>query len=165
MALVEIASLDATFRQALMPASGEVQAYNRLYAVLPPAKTAENESRNQQAISTPHVRVAKQAQQYILTHYMDAVHLQDLCRVTGVGVRTLQRCFRDYFHLTVSNYLKKVRLEAARRELVASCPEETSVTRIAMQNGCTHLGRFSVEFRERYGVSPRQLLASSSANT
>jgi transcriptional regulator GlxA family with amidase domain len=76
-----------------------------------------------------------------------------------VGVRTLQRCFREYFNITVSNYLKAVRLDSARRELVAAHHSNTSVTRIAMQNGCTHLGRFSVEFRERFGQSPRQALA------
>lgn len=114
-------------------------------------------------ISTPRIRVARQAQEYIDTHYMYAVHIEDLCRVTGVGVRTLQRCFRDYFQITVSTYLKAVRLEAARRALATSRPEETSVTDVAMRNGCTHLGRFSVEFRERYGVSPRQLLVSSPA--
>lgn len=108
------------------------------------------------------LRVAEQAQEYIDTHYRDAVHLQDLCRVTSVGVRTLQRCFREHFQLTVSNYLKAIRLEAARRELAASRQEETSVTEIAMQSGCTHLGRFSVEFRERYGVSPRELLSRRS---
>ena len=114
-----------------------------------------------ESCSAPNVRVAREAKAYIDTHYMEAVHIKDLCRETGVGVRTLQRCFRDCLNITVSNYLKTVRLEAARRELALSRQDETSVTTIAMQNGCTHLGRFSVEFRQRYGVSPRQLLASS----
>ena len=109
-----------------------------------------NEARN---------RVARLAREYIAEHYSEAVHIEDLCRVTGVGVRTLQRCFREYFNLTVSNYLKAVRLDSARRQLLAAHRSDTSVTRIAMQNGCTHLGRFSVEFREHFGQSPRQILA------
>jgi len=110
-------------------------------------------------VSRAQIRIAKLAQEYIEEHYSDAVHIEDLCRVTGVGVRTLQRCFREYFDITVSNYLKALRLDSARRELVAAHHSNTSVTRIAMQNGCTHLGRFSVEFRERFGQSPRQALA------
>jgi len=105
------------------------------------------------------VRVAKRAQDYIEAHYREAVHIEDLCRVTSVGARTLQRCFREYFHLTVSNYLKVVRLDSARRELAAADRTSTSVTTIAMQNGWNHLGRFSVDYREHFGESPRETLA------
>ncbi|MDH3614087.1 MAG: helix-turn-helix transcriptional regulator [Gammaproteobacteria bacterium] len=116
------------------------------------------------SVNQARVRVARLAQEYIEAHYSEAVHVEDLCRVTGVGVRTLQRCFREYFNLTVSDYLKTVRLDSARRELVAAHPTETSVTRIAMRNGCTHLGRFSVEFRERFGQSPKETLAMQAGN-
>ena len=97
--------------------------------------------------SESRVRVAKRAQDYIEAHYREAVHVEDLCRVTHVGARTLQRCFREYFHLTVSKYLKVLRLDSARRELTAADRTSTSVTTIAMQNGCNHLGRFSVDYR------------------
>ena len=84
--------------------------------------------------------------------------MEDLCRVTGVGVRTLQRSFREYFDLSISEYLKTVRLGAAHRELAAPPPSD-SVTRIAQRNGFRHLGRFSVEFRARFGEPPRATLA------
>ena len=116
-----------------------------------PAETA--------ATTDARVRVAKRAQDYIEAHYRDAVHIEDLCRESGVGARTLQRCFQEFFHLTVSHYLKIVRLDSARRELVASDNQATSVTTIAMQNGCNHLGRFSVEYREHFGESARETLA------
>lgn len=111
------------------------------------------------ATNEAHARVAKRAQDYIEAHYREAVHIEDLCRVTCVGARTLQRCFSEYFHMTVSAYLKIVRLDSARRELAAADHTATSVTRIAMQNGCNHLGRFSVDYREHFGQSPRQTLA------
>ena len=110
--------------------------------------------------SVARIHVAKVSQDYIESHYQEAVHLEDLCRVTGVGVRTLQRCFREYFDVPASSYLKTVRLDSARRALVTAHPSEASVTDIAMFHGCTHLGRFSVEFRERFGVSPREVLDS-----
>ncbi len=104
-------------------------------------------------------RAAKRAQDYIEAHYREAVHIEDLCRVTCVGARTLQRCFREYFHLTASHYLKFVRLDSARRELAIADRTSISVTTIAMQNGCNHLGRFSVDYREHFGESPRETLA------
>ncbi len=103
-------------------------------------------------------RIARLARDYIEDHYSEAVHIADLCRMTKAGSRTVQRSFRDYFDMTVSDYLKTVRLDSARRQLAAAHQEETTVTNIAMDNGCPHLGRFSVEFRERFGQSPRQAL-------
>jgi AraC-like DNA-binding protein len=103
-------------------------------------------------------RVAKLAQEFLEEHYREAFRIEDLCRVTGVGVRTLQRGFREYFDLTISDYLKAVRLDATHRELVAAHPSQHSVAQIALRNGFSHLGRFSVGFRERFGESPRQTL-------
>ena len=106
------------------------------------------------------IHVAKIAQQYVESHYEEPVHIEDLCRVTGVGARTMQRCFRKYFDVPVSTYLKTVRLDSARRELLKAHSSEQTVTDIAMSNGCTHLGRFSVEFREQFSESPHVVLNS-----
>jgi AraC-like DNA-binding protein len=104
-------------------------------------------------------RVAKRAQEFIEEHYRQSIGLEDLCRVTGVGMRTLQRCFQEIFSITISEYLKTVRFDSARRDLAAAHPSESTVTSIALRNGLPHLGRFSVEFRARYGVAPRAILA------
>ena len=105
-------------------------------------------------------RVAKLAKEFIETHYQDKVRIEDICRFTEVGARTLQRCFREYYDLTITDYLKAVRLDSARRELAAADPAERKVARIALRNGLTNLGRFSVEFRKRFGVLPSEALAA-----
>jgi AraC-like DNA-binding protein len=105
------------------------------------------------------MRVAKRAQEFIEENYREAIRIVDVCRVTGVGVRTLQRCFREYFDLTITDYLKNVRLNAASRMLRAAHPLQDSVASIALGQGFTHLGRFSVEFGKRFGKSPRDTLA------
>jgi AraC-like DNA-binding protein len=110
-------------------------------------------------VNGARTRTAKLAQECIQEHYREAVHIEDLCRVTGVGVRTLQRCFREYFNITITEYLNTVRLDAVYRQLAAAHPSEDSVTRIALQHGYTHLGRFSVKFREHFGESPSDTMA------
>ena len=110
------------------------------------------------AVSKARTRVARLAHAYIDDHYSDAVHMADLCRVTRVGCRTVQRSFREYFHVTVSDYLRTIRLDAARRQLAAARREETSVTRVAMDSGYEHLGRFSIDFHRRFGELPRNVL-------
>lgn len=110
-------------------------------------------------------RFARLAREFIEEHYREAVRLEDLCRASGVGVRTLQRCFREYFDLTITEYLKTVRLDAAHRELAAADPVRESVSSIAVQHGFSHLGRFSVEFRERFAESPRETLAARATSS
>jgi AraC-like DNA-binding protein len=104
-------------------------------------------------------RVARLTQAYIEEYYREPIRLEELCRATGVSGRTLQRCFREYFDLTITDYVKTVRLDTARRQLLATLPSQTSVAAVAMRNGNTHLGRFSVNYRERFGESPKATLA------
>ena len=103
--------------------------------------------------------IAKSAQNFIEENFKRHIQLENLCRHTGVGIRTLQRCFREYFDLSVTDYLKTVRLNSAHRALATSFFEEASVTKIALNNGFTHLGRFSVAYRSRFGESPSETLA------
>ena len=110
-------------------------------------------------VNGARTRVAKLAQDFIEDHYYEVVRIEDICRVTGVGVRTLQRCFREYFGVTISKYLKAVRMDAAYRELNAPHTTRLTVAAIALRHGFTHLGRFSVEFRVRFGESPSTMLA------
>jgi AraC-like DNA-binding protein len=101
---------------------------------------------------------ARRARDFIEAYHHQAIRLVDLCRVTGVGVRTLQRAFREYFGLSISEYLKTLRLAAAHRDLEAAEPSRESVTAVALRRGFPHLGRFSVEFRDRFGESPSETL-------
>jgi AraC-like DNA-binding protein len=105
-------------------------------------------------------RMARLTRDYIEEHYRETVRLEDLCSMAGVSARTLQRCFSEYFDQTITGYMKTVRLDTARRELLISCPSLTSVAKVAMRHGNTHLGRFSVNYRARYGESPKETLAA-----
>jgi AraC-like DNA-binding protein len=51
------------------------------------------------------------------------------------------------------------RRQNAYRELAITHGPQKTVTRIAMQHGFRHLGRFSIAFRHRYGTSPNEVLA------
>jgi len=110
-------------------------------------------------IREPCRRIAKLTEEYIQEHYTDAIHMEDICRVTGIGVRTLQRCFREYFDVKISEYILSVRLQKAHHELVASHCSERTVSHIALKHGFTHFGRFSALFRQRYGDFPSKVLA------
>lgn len=105
-------------------------------------------------------RIARSAKEYIETNFHHPVHLEDLSRHTGVGIRMVQRCFRGHFDTTITDFLKDVRLDAANRELSVKYPRETNVKQVALCNGFTHPGRFSAAYRVRFGESPSETLAA-----
>ena len=60
-------------------------------------------------------------------------------------------------------YLKRLRLEEVRRLLLAR-RDGTSVSRIALDWGFEHLGRFASDYRQAFGETPSQTLAGRRLN-
>ncbi len=87
--------------------------------------------------------------------------LKDLARTAGVSTRTLQRQFQAFLGQTPVEALRTIRLEHARLDLLRG-ERGISVADIATRWGLAHLGRFSIEYRRRYGEKPSQTLRRSS---
>jgi AraC-like DNA-binding protein len=77
--------------------------------------------------------------------------IAELARHAGVGARRLQIAFQDAVHTSPTGYLRKVKLEHAREDLLNG---EESVMAIAYRWGFNHPGRFSTFYRQVYGESP-----------
>ena len=83
------------------------------------------------------------------------ISLGKLCAQAGVGERCLQKTFETQRGMSPLRFVTERRLHAARRHLVATGPAH-SVTRVALDLGFGHLGRFAVQYRELFGESPSQ---------
>jgi AraC-like DNA-binding protein/tetratricopeptide (TPR) repeat protein len=81
----------------------------------------------------------------------------DLADIAGVSSRALQRQFRVFLGKPPRTVLADIRFECARRELLQGL-QDAKVTDVALGCGLTHCGRFSVEYRRRYGETPSQTL-------
>jgi AraC family ethanolamine operon transcriptional activator len=103
--------------------------------------------------------IARRAQTFIEEHLDEPIRMEDLCANAGVGLRTLQRSFASYFQINPTAYIKARRLNSARRDLLSADSSRSSVTRIALDNGFSHLGRFSVEYHMHFGETARQTKA------
>jgi AraC-like DNA-binding protein len=86
------------------------------------------------------------------------IGIADLCRIVGVGRRTLARAFQETHGTTPSRYLRAVRLELAREALLAPGAECRTVTEIATRFGFRELGRFAIEYRAAFGESPSETM-------
>ena len=82
----------------------------------------------------------------------------DICAQVGVSERTLQYAFRAYVHMSPLAYLRMCRLNRARQTLLASDPQSTTVTAVAMRYGFLHLGRFSVDYKRAFDEAPSATL-------
>jgi AraC-like DNA-binding protein len=107
-------------------------------------------------------RDLQQARLQRLEAWVDAnveapISLGTLCDLAGVGERSLQKAFESHRGLSPMRFVVERRLEAARRRL-ESGDAPGGVTRVAMDLGFDHLGRFASEYRALFGQSPSAAL-------
>jgi len=79
--------------------------------------------------------------------------MQELCEKTGLALRTVETIVRDRTGMPPVVYIRYCRLANVRRHLL-NPDDNTTVTRVALNNGFLHLGRFSAQYRETYSESP-----------
>lgn len=96
----------------------------------------------------------KRAEEYILAHAHEPLSIEQLAEHVGVSVRTLFSGFREFRDISPMAFLRDVRLARVHQDLRE--PGSHSVTDIALKWGFAHLGRFSQEYRKRYGELPSQ---------
>jgi len=84
----------------------------------------------------------------------------ELAELCGVAPRTLQKHFRRFLDQAPLAFLRDLRFDCARQELLRGA-QDTSITEIATRYGFVHLGRFAVQYRHRYGESPSATLRRS----
>lgn len=82
----------------------------------------------------------------------------ELASQLRVSLRTLQDHVRSASGMTPTALLREVRMNRAHRMLVERDQSTTTVTMVAEDCGFTHLGRFSIEYRRRFGRGPAQTL-------
>ena len=88
--------------------------------------------------------------------------IPDLARQSGIPERTLRSAFQKCYGVSPAEYLRVHRLHQARRLLRASCPDETTVTKVAFGLGFWDLGRFAGAYLRLFGERPSETLRLAS---
>jgi adenylate cyclase len=86
----------------------------------------------------------------------------DLAAHCGVAERTLNAHFRMFIGVSPIAYLRRLRLAAAREALLCG-RSGTSVTEVARRYLFEHAGRFSGQYRRRFGEPPSSTLRRAQA--
>jgi AraC family ethanolamine operon transcriptional activator len=112
---------------------------------------------------SPHAargrRGLNRALEYLRTADVSRVSVADLCREARVSERTLRYAFRDELDLSPLAFLRRLRLHAARRELINAEGAPPRVTDVANRQGFLELGRFAADYRRLFGELPSETLA------
>ena len=104
-------------------------------------------------------RGLNRALEYLRTADLSRVSVADLCRVARVSDRTLRYAFHDELDLSPLAFLRRLRLHAARRELMNAEGALPRVTDVANRQGFLELGRFAADYRRLFGELPSETLA------
>jgi AraC-like DNA-binding protein len=97
----------------------------------------------------------QRALDFIHTCYADPLSLTDIASAAGTSPRMLQLKFQRDFGRTPIDVLRQVRLAAVRSRLKEP-GQSSGITRLALECGFAHLGRFAIAYRQTYGELPSQ---------
>ncbi len=88
---------------------------------------------------------------YILKSYPNRILVEELANLIFLSVNQFERQFRRLFHMSPTDFILKVRLDAAMRLLSEG---DLSVTQIAQKTGFYDNSAFTRQFRKVTGYTP-----------
>ena len=91
------------------------------------------------------------------------IGVDDKAAAVNVSPRSVQYAFRRNLGTTPLEYLRRVRLDRAHRDLKAADPAHDTVTAIAGRWGFSHAGRFSLAYKAAFGTAPSHTLRAYTA--
>lgn len=96
------------------------------------------------------------AVKYLIDHFREEIRVGDLLRVTGMSRPTFARQFKEYAGRSMSEFVNRLRIQAACKEL-----EDThkTIIEVAFNSGFNEVSFFNRLFRREIGTSPREYRA------
>jgi len=87
--------------------------------------------------------------------------LAEMRLAAHVSERRLRRAFVHEYGVPPARFFRRWALDRARRHLLERGDDSTSVTRVALDVGFRHLGRFAAYYRSQFGELPSATLGRS----
>jgi len=82
------------------------------------------------------------------------VSIEDVCQQLRASRRTVQNSFQSVAQTTPLHYLRSIRLNAVRRQLLSTRDAQIGVGEVATEWGFAHLGHFAAQYKQLFGESP-----------
>lgn len=105
-----------------------------------------------------HPQTLGRATAFIEANAWHDISIREIADAAGVTIRSVQLSFRRHLDTTPMAYVRRVRLQYVRDELVDGDPDSTTVTGVAGRWGFSNFGRFAAQYRVEFGELPGQTL-------
>ena len=151
------ASAIQCFTQALMGAPSHSLSCSHSLSQTANITSSQKASNNQKINNKKQQALMEQVDD-ILSAEADLsgkVGVQDIASQIGMSVSALQRSFKGIYGGSVASYIRRKRLERARRAL----EEGASIGEVAFQAGYRHSSNFTSAFKKAFGCSPGDWVA------
>jgi AraC family transcriptional regulator len=99
----------------------------------------------------------KRAREMLHDLWNQSVSIEEIAASVGVHPSHLNRVFRAHLNQTPGEYLRRLRMDRATREVIAS---DLPLKAIASLAGFSDQAHFTREFRRHHGVSPMEMRRS-----
>jgi AraC family ethanolamine operon transcriptional activator len=132
----------------------EVEFLRRLAACM----RAGTPSADSKSMPSGRIDVVRRVEQHLLDDLAVPQTVDDLCRIANASRRTLEYSFKDYFGTSPKRFIKALKLNAARDDLLTGSYGFNHVVEIASGLGFTHMGQFSADYRNMFGEKPSETL-------
>jgi AraC family transcriptional regulator len=103
-----------------------------------------------------------QVREMLHGQFNDPLHLVEIAHTVGVHPTHLARTFKKHYRTTVGEYVRRLRLDWATRQLSET---EASIAEIALAAGFYDQSHFSHLFKEHTGFTPAEFRASANGAT
>ncbi|MFG2097462.1 AraC family transcriptional regulator [Streptomyces sp. NPDC048612] len=103
-----------------------------------------------------HPRAVRVALAFIEANLTERISLSDIAQAAHCSPRTISSAFRDRLGLSPLSYVRSLRLDRIRADILASTDP---VGTIAYRWGVSHLGRFASAYRDRFAELPSDTAA------
>lgn len=107
-------------------------------------------------MSTIRSYIVDKLHRQAITDVVNVPSIFEVCEQMQVSRRTIQNSFRTVAETTPRHYLRSVRLNGARRDIMATTMHESTIGDIASRWGFFHLSHFAEDYRALFGELPSQ---------
>jgi len=91
--------------------------------------------------------------EYLHENYSESIGLNDLAKIAGVHPTHIARVFRQFESCTAGDYVRKIRIEKARKKMIYS---KRSLVDIALETGFSDQSHFTRSFKNLIGITPTE---------
>lgn len=105
-------------------------------------------------------RRAREARDFIYAHFSESISLSDVAESVGLHPAHLARVFRRLYQCSVGDYIRRLRIDKAAREMAAS---EESLAAIAASVGFYDQSHFTSIFKLHTGMTPAEYRSAARA--